>query len=419
MINKYLQIFERLFSGIGLSSDTASGLAQGLGVITLLVVSFLLFLIVKVILKKGVGKLIRKTKFKYDDYFLGRKLERRLAFFIPVYMIQGMIYAVAPDLDMLCGFIYTLARIGEITTWTGVLISITDSLSDIYNSFDVSKNKPMKGFMQVAKIFVIMICILLIIGVLINKDMRDIFIGLGTLSAVMMLVFKDPILGFVGGIQLTSNDMVRIGDWIVKGNAADGTVVDVGLTTVKVQNWDNTISTIPTYSLITDPFINWRGMSESGGRRIARQIYIDADSVKFCAPEMLERFKKFQLVSKYITDKENEIAEYNNAHNVDTSTLVNGRRQTNLGIFRAYLIEYLKHRDDLNFKMTLLVRQKDPTEFGVPLQIYCFSAKTDWPSYEAIQSDIFDHIYAVISQFDLKVYQKPSSNTFEYVKTLD
>ncbi len=249
--------------------------------------------------------------------------------------------------------------------------------------------------------------------------MRDLFIGLGTLSAVMMLVFKDPILGFVGGIQLTSNDMVRIGDWIVKGDAADGNVIDVGLTTVKVQNWDNTISTIPTYSLITDPFINWRGMSESGGRRIARQIYIDADSVKFCTPEMLERFKKYQLVSKYIADKENEIAEFNKKHDIDTSTLVNGRRQTNLGIFRAYLIEYLKHRDDLNFNMTLLVRQKDPTEFGVPLQVYCFSAKTDWPSYEAIQSDIFDHIYAVISQFDLKVYQKPSSNTFEYIKTLD
>ena len=334
-------------------------------------------------------------------------------------MIQGLIYAVAPDLEMLDGFIHALARIGEITTWTGIVISITDSISEIYNSFDVAKNKPMKGFMQVAKIFAIMICILLVIGVLINKDMRDIFIGLGTLSAVMMLVFKDPILGFVGGIQLTSNDMVRIGDWIVKGHDADGNVIDVGLTTVKVQNWDNTISTIPTYSLITDPFINWRGMSESGGRRIARQIYIDADTVKFCTPEMLERYKKFQLVSKYITNKENEITEYNTKNGIDTSTLVNGRRQTNLGIFRAYLVEYLKHHPDLNFNMSLLVRQKDPTEFGIPLQIYCFSAKTDWVSYEAIQSDIFDHVYAVISQFDLKVYQKPSSNTFEYIKTLD
>lgn len=408
MINKYLEILEKLFLRIGIGDETADYLAQGIGIITLFVVSFALFYLVKWILKKYIGGLIRLSKFKYDDYFLGKKLEKRIAYLVPVYMIQGLIYAVAPDLDMLDGFIHALARIGEITTYTGIVISITDSISEIYNSFDVSKNKPMKGFMQVAKIIAVMICILLIIGVLINKNMRDILMGLGALSAVMMLVFKDPILGFVGGIQLTTNDMVRIGDWIVKGNA-DGTVIDVGLTTVKVKNWDNTIATIPTYTLISDPFINWRGMSESGGRRIARSIIIDLDTVKFCTPEMLERYKKFQLVSKYIDDKEKEIEEFNKANNIDTSTLVNGRRQTNLGIFRAYLQEYIKHNPDLNHNLTMLVRQKDPTEFGVPLQIYCFSAKTDWISYEAIQNDIFDHVYAVVSQFDLKVYQRPSS----------
>ncbi|MBR5663430.1 MAG: mechanosensitive ion channel, partial [Bacteroidales bacterium] len=281
---------------------------------------------------------------------MGKKLEKRIAFLIPVYMIQGLIYAVAPDLDMLDGFIFALARIGEITTFTGIIISITDSVSDIYNSFDVSKNKPMKGFMQVAKIIAIMICILLVIGVIINKDMKDLLIGLGTLSAVLMLVFKDPILGFVGGIQLTSNDMVRIGDWIVKGEA-DGNVIDVGLTTVKVKNWDNTIATIPTYTLISDPFINWRGMTESGGRRISRSIIIDLDTIKFCTPEMLEKYKKFQLVSKYIDKKEAEIAEYNKKNGIDTSNLVNGRRQTNIGIFRAYLTEYIKQNPNLNHNL--------------------------------------------------------------------
>ncbi len=408
MITKYLQILEKLFLGMRLDQEIASDLAQGIGIITLLAVSFLLFFIVKQLLKRYVGRFIRKTKFKYDDYFLGKKLEKRIAFLVPVYMIQGLLYAVAPDLHMLNAFIFALARIGEITTFTGIVISITDSISDIYNSFDVSKNRPMKGFMQVAKIIAIMICVLLVIGVLINKNMSDLLMGLGALSAVMMLVFKDPILGFVGGIQLTSNDMVRIGDWIVKGNA-DGNVIDIGLTTVKVQNWDNTISTIPTYSMITDPFINWRGMSESGGRRISRSIIIDLDTIKFCTPEMLEKYKKFQLVEKYIVKKEEEIAAYNKSHNVDTSSLVNGRRQTNIGVFRAYLTEYLKQNQNLNHNLTLLVRQKDPTEFGVPLQVYCFSAKTDWISYEAIQNDIFDHIYAVINQFDLKVYQRPSS----------
>lgn len=408
MINKYLEILEKLFTSMHIDAEVSKYMAQGIGIITLLVVSFLLFFIVKQILKKYVGNLIRKTKFKYDDFFLGKKLEKRIAYLVPVYMIQGLLYAVAPDLDMLDGFIYALARIGEITTYTGIVISITDSISEIYNSFDVAKNKPMKGFMQVAKIVAIMVCILLVIGVLINKNMRDLLMGLGALSAVMMLVFKDPILGFVGGIQLTSNDMVRIGDWIVKG-AADGEVIDVGLTTVKVKNWDNTIATIPTYTLISDPFINWRGMSESGGRRIARSIIIDLDTIKFCTPEMLEKYKKYQLVSKYIEEKEKEIKEYNKSNNIDTSTLVNGRRQTNLGIFRAYLQAYIKDNPNLNHNLTMLVRQKDPTEFGVPLQIYCFSAKTDWISYEAIQNDIFDHVYAVVSQFDLKVYQRPSS----------
>ena len=408
MIAKYLHILETLFLDMHLTEEWAKNFSQGIGIITLLAVAFGLFFLAKWILKSFVGGLIRKTKTKYDDYFLGKKLEKRIAFLIPVYMIQGLIYAVAPDLDMLDGFIFALARIGEITTFTGIIISITDSISDIYNSFDVSKNKPMKGFMQVAKIIAIMICILLVIGVIINKDMKDLLIGLGTLSAVLMLVFKDPILGFVGGIQLTSNDMVRIGDWIVKGEA-DGNVIDVGLTTVKVKNWDNTIATIPTYTLISDPFINWRGMTESGGRRISRSIIIDLDTIKFCTPEMLEKYKQFQLVSKYIDKKEAEIAEYNKKNNIDTSSLVNGRRQTNIGIFRAYLTEYIKQNPNLNHNLTMLVRQKDPTEFGVPLQVYCFSAKTDWLSYEAIQNDIFDHIYAVINQFDLKIYQRPSS----------
>ena len=408
MIAKYLHLLETLFLDMHLTEEWAKNFSQGIGIITLLAVAFGLFFLAKWILKRFVGGFFRRTKTKYDDFFLGRKLEKRIAFIIPVYMIQGLIYAVAPDLDMLDGFIFALARIGEITTFTGIVISITDSVSDIYNSFDVAKNKPMKGFMQVAKIIAIMICILLVIGVIINKDMKDLLIGLGTLSAVLMLVFKDPILGFVGGIQLTSNDMVRIGDWIVKGEA-DGNVIDVGLTTVKVKNWDNTIATIPTYTLISDPFINWRGMTESGGRRISRSIIIDLDTIKFCTPEMLEKYKKFQLVAKYIDKKEAEIAEYNKKNNIDTSSLVNGRRQTNIGIFRAYLTEYIKQNPNLNHNLTMLVRQKDPTEFGVPLQVYCFSAKTDWISYEAIQNDIFDHIYAVINQFDLKIYQRPSS----------
>lgn len=410
MITKYLAIIEKLFLGMRFSADLAKDWAQGVGIITLLVVGFGLFFLAKWLLKSVVGRIIRKSPIKYDDYFLNKKLERRIALLIPIYLTRALIYDVAPDFASFNAFALVLIRILEITTFTGIFMSTLNALSDIYNSFDVSKNKPIKGLIQVIKIILVIICVLLIIAVLTQKDLGNIFIGLGTLSAVLMLVFKDPILGFVGGIQLSLNDMVRIGDWIVKGNA-DGNVIDMGLTTVKVKNWDNTITTIPTYSLISDPFVNWRGMQESGARRISRSIMIDVDTVKFCTPEMLERYKKFQLVSDYITKTEEEIEEYNKANKVDTSTLVNGRRQTNIGIFRAYLTEYLRHNHELNHNMTILVRQKDPTENGIPLQIYCFSSKTDLVSYEKIQNDIFDHIYAVIKQFDLRVYQRPSSGS--------
>ncbi len=408
MITKYLHILEKLFLGMRIETELAQDLAQGVALISLLIVSFLFYFIAKQLLLKFAGKIIKKSRFKYDDFFLDKKLEKRISMLIPIYMIKSLIYVAAPGLDTLNAFIIVMTRIAEVVAYAGIIYSILDALMDIYNSFDVSKNKPIKGLIQVLKIVVTLICSLLIIGILTNKDLQNLFIGLGTISAVLMLVFKDPILGFVGGIQLTSNDMVRIGDWIVKGNA-DGNVIDIGLTTVKVQNWDNTITTIPTYSLISDPFINWRGMSESGGRRIARSIIIDLDTIKFCTPEMLERYKKIQLVRDYITNKEKEIEEYNKLNHIDTSTLVNGRRQTNIGIFRAYLFAYLEQNPNLNHELTTLVRQRDPTEFGVPMQIYCFSAKTDWLSYEAIQNDIFDHIYAVINQFDLKVYQRPSS----------
>ena len=412
MITKYLAFFERMFTDMKFTPETVQNISQGIGIVTLFVISFALFFLVKWILSRFVGNLIKKSKFKFDDFFIGKKLERRIAFLVPIYMIENMLHDFAPDLTTVDQFIMVWTRVGEVTTYTGILLSVLDALSDLYNSFDVSKNKPIKGLIQVIKIILVLVCVLLVVAVLTNKDLANIFIGLGTLSAVLMLVFKDPILGFVGGIQLTSNDMVRIGDWIVKGTA-DGTVIDLGLTTVKVKNWDNTISTIPTYSLISDPFINWRGMQESGARRIARAIMIDVDTVKFCTPEMLEKYKKFQLVSNYIEKTEKEIAEFNQTNNIDTTTLVNGRRQTNLGIFRAYLTEYLRQNPELNHNMTMLVRQRDATEFGIPLQVYCFSSKTDLVSYEAIQNDIFDHIYAVIKQFDLQVYQRPSSNSMK------
>ena len=209
----------------------------------------------------------------------------------------------------------------------------------------------------------------------------------------------------MGSIQLSINDMLRIGDWIVMG-PADGMVQEINLTTVKVQNWDNTITTIPTYQMVSSPFTNWRGMSESDGRRIARTINIDVNTVQYCTPEMLEKYKHYALVKDYIEKKQEDIAEYNKANGIDTSEIMNGRQQTNLGIFRAYIKAYLNNNPKLNHNLTMMVRQMQPTEFGVPLQIYAFSNDKQWINYEEIQSDIFDHVISAAPMFDLKIYQK-------------
>jgi miniconductance mechanosensitive channel len=238
--------------------------------------------------------------------------------------------------------------------------------------------------------------------------------GLGAFSAVLLLVFKDPILGFAGGIQLATNDMLRIGDWIeMPKYNADGEVIDITITTVKVQNWDKTITTIPTYFLVSDSYKNWRGMQESGARRIRRHILIDMNSIRFCTQEMLERFSKYEYVADYVQQTEDDVRAYNESHSVNPEVLINGRRQTNIGVFRAYLTGYLKNSDKLHQDMTIMVRQLQPTETGLPMEIYAFSKEQKWEGYEEIVSDIFDHVLAGIEFFDLKLFQSPTGADFQ------
>ena len=233
------------------------------------------------------------------------------------------------------------------------------------------------------------------------------------MTAVILFVFKDTILGFIASIQLSVNDMIRVGDWVQMDKyGADGDVLEINLTTVKVRNWDKTISTVPTYSFISDSFKNWRGMQETGARRIARSIYINIGSVKFATPEMIERFKNIHIISKYVEEKEIEIAKYNQENAVDTSHVSNGRRMTNLGTYRAYAERYLKKHPKVDKTQTIMVRQLEPNEKGVPVQIYCFSNDIAWENYEAIQSDIMDHLLSVVPQFDLQVFQNPSGSDF-------
>ena len=412
MFNKYILFLENILSKLGLSEGASNFISEGISLVTLVLSTLLIYHLVLFIIRKTIYIFIEKSASKKDDILIKNKVFKRLCLLIPAYLIRYNIEAAIPSLSALSSTIILFTKIYEVFIYSRVLDAILSTLNDIYDTYEISKSKPIKGFIQVLKTIIYIVCILLIIAILTDKELSNILIGLGTLSAVLMLVFKDPILGFVGGLQLTINDMLRIGDWIVmEKSKADGEVLEIGLTTVKVQNWDMTITTIPTYSLISDSFTNWRGMENSGGRRIARSFIIDIDTVKFCTPEMLERFKKFQLVTQYIIDKEKEIEEYNKANNIDDSNLVNGRRQTNIGIFRAYLNAYLANCPFINKGMTFMVRQLAPTETGVPIQIYAFSSNKAWISYENIQSDIFDHVFAVVTMFDLKIYQKPSSNS--------
>lgn len=416
MFEKYIQLFKVLFSKIGLGENISSIIAETISFATLILATILIYHIVIYIIRKTINSFILKSESKRDDILLKNKVFKRLCLLIPAYIIRYNIAAAIPSFPILTSTIILFTQIYEVFVYSRVLDGILTTLNDIYDTYEISKSKPIKGFIQVLKTIIYIVCFLLIIAILTDKQLSNILIGLGTLSAVLMLVFKDPILGFVGGLQLTINDMLRIGDWIVMDKSkADGEVLEIGLTTVKVQNWDMTITTIPTYTLISDSFTNWRGMQNSGGRRIARSFVIDIDTVKFCTPEMLEKYKKYQLVTNYIIEKEKEVEEYNKTNNIDNSNLVNGRRQTNIGIFRAYLTEYLANCPYINKDMTFMIRQLAPTEFGIPMQVYAFSSNKEWIKYENIQSDIFDHIFAVVPMFDLKIYQKPSSNTLENI----
>ncbi|MBT7097028.1 mechanosensitive ion channel family protein, partial [Candidatus Poribacteria bacterium] len=284
-----------------------------------------------------------------------------------------------------------------------------DAVVDIYRTYDVARDHPIRGYVQALKIFLYVVGGIAVFATVIDQSPWKILSGIGALTAVILLIFKDTILGFVAGIQLSANDMVRIGDWIEAPKfGADGDVLDITLHHVKVQNWDKTISTIPTYALVGDSFRNWRGMQDSGGRRIKRCLYIDMNSVTFCTDEMVERFARFAFLGPYVEEKSEELAAWNSEHGFDMSEAINGRRMTNLGTFRAYVREYLRNHPRVHQDMTLLVRHRPPGEHGLPIEIYVFTNDIVWANYEGIQADIFDHILAVIPEFGLRVHQAPS-----------
>lgn len=380
----------------------------------ILLVALVSYYIVKKILYRLLKRLVANSKSQFDDFLLERKFFKRLCYFAPAIILYKFTPITVADLQ---GLIFFVQR--SMSVYMVFIVAISadaflEASHDYYLTSENSKNRPLKGFIQVGKIIVYAICAIIIISILLEQKPGVLLGGLGAMSAVLLLVFKDSILGFVAGIQLTANNMVKIGDWItLPKHDIDGTVSEISLTTVKVQNFDRTTSTLPAYTLVSDSVKNWRGMEESGGRRITRSIFIDVNSVKFCTPEMLETFEKVDYITDYVKDTQAEIDLFNTENLVNDSMLVNGRRQTNLGVFRAYLKAYLKNNPDIKKDMTYLVRHLAPTEKGLPIQIYCFTSTTDWEKYENIQADIFDHVLAVIPFFDLKTFQSPSGADFK------
>ncbi|HLU21188.1 MAG TPA: mechanosensitive ion channel family protein [Bacillaceae bacterium] len=379
-------------------------------IIFIALICFIANLITKKIIIRIITHIIKNNRFEWDNILLERKVFRKISHIVPAIIIYNFRNSFGENFEDL---IVKGVTVYVILVVLAIMNSLLNAINDIYQTFEVSKMRPIKGFIQVVKIIMIIFAIILVIANLIGKNPLLILSGLGALSAVLMLIFKDSILGLVAGIQLATNDMVRVGDWIeMPKYEADGDIIDISLNTVKVQNWDKTITMIPSYALISDSFKNWRGMEETGGRRIKRSLFIDKNSISFCTPEQIEKFKHIDVLKDYIINREKEIAEYNESHHVNRSNPVNGRALTNIGVLRAYISNYLQRHPGINKELTLMVRQLAPTENGVPMEIYCFTSDIRWAVYESIQGDIFDHLFAVAPEFGLRLFQNPSGNDF-------
>lgn len=378
-----------------------------------IVVALISNFITKKIILKVLGKFIKKNKFKWDDILQEKKVFEKLARVVPAIILILLVQAFFGDNIKLVEVIhrFILSYIFLMTIF--VLSALLEAVVDIYETFKISKEKPIKGYIQLVNVIVYIFGIIIIIGTIINHSPWKLLSGIGAMTAIIMLVFKDSILGFVSSIQISGNNLLRIGDWVEMSKyGADGSVIDITLNTVKIQNWDKTISTIPTYAFTSESFKNWRGMSESGGRRIKRSINIDMNSIRFCDRTLLDKFRSNRLLSAYIEGKEQEIAEYHEEHNIDPEDSVNARRLTNLGTFRIYIEEYLRGNKNIHKNMTFLVRHLKPTENGLPIEIYVFSSDQVWVNYEKIQADIFDHILAIMPFFELRVFQNPCGSDF-------
>ena len=364
-------------------------------------------------LLRFIHHVVRSNRMPWDDALVDNHFFQRLSLIMPV-----LIFYISQDLllppDSLAAIILRrLITCGFVLVGIGTIVALLNTANDIYKNLHRKSGKTIRGYIDAARIVVYVLGIIFLIAILTNRSPWGLLSVMGGLTAVTMLVFRDSILGFIASIQLTGTDMIRVGDWIeMPGYDADGEVIEISIHSVRVRNWDKTITTIPTYGLISKSFKNWRGMSESGGRRIKRSLNLDMTSIRFLTDQELDKLAEIQLITDYIRRKQREIKIFNKEHAVNPSMIINGRCQTNAGIFRAYVIAYLRHNPKLHKDMTFLVRQLKPGPDGLPLQIYVFSRDQTWVNYEAIQADIFDHLIAALPQFELRIFQQPSGYDF-------
>lgn len=390
-------------------SEQAPFWAVGL-FLTMILASLLLWWLARQVLLRGLHLLADRSKTTLDDHLMSNKVFRAVALLLPLMFMEYFLSIVFYQFPAWNNF---TNRVLDVLIILAILISIIrtlNALRDILQEKEIYRDKPIQSYFQITKIIFTGIFLILILARVTNQSPLFFLTSLGAMTAILVLVFKDTILGFVGSIQLAANDMIRLGDWVTMDKyGADGEVIEINLATVKVQNFDKTITTIPTYAFISDSFINWRGMQESDGRRIKRSMFIQIDTIHFASDELLEKLSKISVLEEYVRKTQEKVEAYNREHGFDSKESINAKRQTNIGLFRKYVELYLANHPEVNQNMPLLSRQLAPTPNGVPLEIYCFTNDKEWKSYERIMADIFDHLFASVDTFELELFENPSS----------
>lgn len=399
----------------GISEVIAGYLYFSIELILLVITCIVANFITKRVVLNIISKTVYKNNIKWDDFLVERKVFHRISNIVPFVII----YISAPIFGSFEEVIQRTAQAIILVISILVVSAILNAVDDAYKTYPISKIRPITGTLQIVKILYCILIGIALAATLSGTNPVAILSGIGVLSALVSIMFKDPILGFVAGIQLTTNNMIQIGDWVeLTKYGANGHVVEIHLSTIKIRNFDQTIVSVPAYAFMSDSFKNWRGISEAGGRRIMRSILIDISSIKFCSEEMIEHFKRINYLKDYITAKEEEYKKHNNESKQDADSLMSGKHLTNIACFRAYIEGYLKSNPRISKEHTILARQLAPNENGLPIEIYAFTTDIELKKYEEIQSDIFDHLFAVVNEFQLRIFQNPSGHDIRQISKL-